>query len=106
MTESLHTEINHLLANGYKQVTLAQFDAEIRAIGYRFDASMSCRSMAQIMTGPRAGTTYPAVSLYARQVDDGLSYCNMDARRDDAFIALKALRNSRFAVVRGAIATL
>lgn len=106
MNKRIQAETADLIAHGYRQVTLAAFDVELRAIGYRLDASMACRSTATIQTGPRAGSAYPAVSLYARQVSDGVSAYNVDARRDVKYEAFKALRNSRFAIVRGAVATL
>ncbi len=88
------------------QVTLTQLSKRLRAIGYRLDRSMDCRAPARYMTGERAGQSYPALSLRPVQIDNGLSWSHVDARRDANFEALKRLRDSCYAVVRGAIAEL
>lgn len=95
------TEALHRVKSGTRQLSLAQFKAEFAALGYRFDASMACKSVARYVTGPRAGETYPANSWYPVQSDDGLSAWNVDARRDDKFKALQKLRNDVFAVHAG-----
>lgn len=53
--EALAAEIACKLANGSRQVTLEQIDAELRAIGYRLDRSGDCPSLNRYTSGPRAG---------------------------------------------------
>lgn len=103
-TTNLVKEIQCRLAQGDRHITLTQFQSELREIGYRFDRSMDCYSNAQYMTGPRAGETHPVLSLYPVQIDNGISWANIHARRDDNFKKLIAIRDNAFAVVRGNIA--
>ena len=99
----LQAEIAYRLKSGVRQITVQQLELELAEIGYRLDRSMDCRSVARWMTGRRAGSSYPACSLYPRQIDDGKSAWNIEARRDQRFKALQALREKVFAVSRGAI---
>lgn len=103
---SLQAEIRYRQSLGQTQVTLAQLSNDLRAIGYRLDRSGDCRAPARYMTGERAGQSYPALSLRPVQVDNGLSWSHVDARRDANFTALKQIRDSCFAVVGGAVAEL
>ena len=64
---------------------------------------MDCRSVARYMTGVRSGESYPCNSLYPVQIDNGLSFANVDARRDANFDALREIRNMHFAVHCGCI---
>ena len=98
-------EIKDRLAHGQIQVTLAQWSTEIKKFGYRFDRSMDCRCNAQYMTGPRAGETYPHLSLGVVESDTGISWANIAARQDARREQLKALREAYFAVVRGHVAS-
>lgn len=98
-----YVEATRRIVSGARQVSVAQFKAEFAALGYRFDASMACKSLARYMTGPRAGETYPSNSWYPIQADDGLSAFHVDARRDYNFKALQNLRNEIFAVHAGYI---
>jgi hypothetical protein len=103
--EALAAEIAYKLANGSRQVTLEQIDAELRAIGYRLDRSGDCPSLNRYSSGARAGHSYPAVNLRVVQASDGLSAFHVDARRDARFYALQAMRSTEalFAVHRGRI---
>ncbi len=98
-----YVEATRRVAYGARQVSATQFKAEFAALGYRFDATMACKSLARHMTGPYAGETYPANSWHPVQADDGLSAWNVNARRDDNFKALQKLRNDIFAVHAGYI---
>lgn len=89
--------------DGARQVSVAQFKAEFAALGYSFDASGACKSVARYMSGPRAGETYPANSWRPVQSDDGLCAWHVDARRDEKFKAMQKLRNEIFAVHAGYI---
>jgi len=94
-------EATRRAAFGARQLTVNQFKAEFAALGYRFDATMACKSIARYMTGPHAGETYPANAWCPVQSDNGVSAWNVDARRDDNFKALQKLRNEVFAVHAG-----
>lgn len=102
--QDLLGEVAYRQSIGMRKITLKQFEAEIRRIGYRFDRRMDCRGSSRYMTGPRTGTSHPYLSLKPVQVSDGMSWCSVYARRDDGFKRLKELRDSVFAVVHGAIA--
>lgn len=99
-------EIRYRQSLGQSQLTLTQLTKRLRAIGYRLDRNGDCRATARYMTGERAGLSYPALSLRPVQIDNGLSWSHIDARRDANFEALKQVRDSCYAVVRGAIAEL
>jgi len=101
--ESLDKEVAFRAKLGQTQVTFARLKEMIRELGYAFDLSMSCKSIARYMTGDRAGESYPANSLYPRQIDDGRSYAHIEARRDANFDRLKEIRNTYFAVHGGYI---
>lgn len=83
---------------GCVQITLSQFEAKLRAIGYRLNRSLDCKGVARYMTGERAGQTYPSCNMYPVQVDDSRSWCHVDARRDVNFEELKRIRDTYFAV--------
>jgi hypothetical protein len=101
--ESLEKEIAFRERTGLLQVSFVQLKAMIREIGYRFDPHMTCKSLARYMTGTRAGESYPSNALYPRQIDDGLSYANVGARRDANFDRLKEIRNTYYSVHGGYI---
>jgi hypothetical protein len=89
--------------HGMRQLSLSNLIAEYAACGYHFDPSMACNCQARYMSGPRAGESYPARTLYPVQSDDGKSAFHFEARRDSNYACLQALRNSVFAVSRGRI---
>ncbi len=99
---AVKTEVAHLIAEGLRQVTLATMSEELAQLGYRLDRSMDCPSMATHMTGDRTGDRYPALALYPREKDTGLSAWNADARRDGNYKRLQQYRMDVFAVVRNA----
>lgn len=98
-------EAQHLISEGLRQVTLATMSAELAQLGYRLDRSMDCASMATNMTGERAGQRYPALALYPKVKDTGLSAWNVDARRDANYKRLQQYRMEVFAIVRNAQGT-
>ena len=100
----MEQEIKSRLANGGRQATMAQMQVEYRTLGYRFDRTCDCRSIARYVSGARAGQSYPCLSLYPVQISDGLSAWNVNARRDDNFQTMQRLRGEVFAVSRNAIA--
>ena len=102
--ETLNKEISARLASGARQLSMAEMAAEYRALGYKFNRALDCRSIARYISGEREGQSYPCLSLYPVQISDGISAWNVDARRDDNFKALQQLRDEVFAVSRGAIA--
>lgn len=101
--DKLENEIAYRVKQGQERVSMREFLARYEAIGYRFDRSSDCRSMARHMTGERTGESYPCVNLYPVQADNDLSAWNVNARRDENWEAFKKLRNSIFSVSRGAI---
>ena len=102
--QDLLDEVAYRQSIGMRKITLKQFEAEIRRIGYRFDRRMDCRGVSRYMTGPRSGKSHPHLALKPVQVSDGMSWCSVYARRDDGFKSLQTLRDSVYAVVKGAIA--
>lgn len=82
---------------------LKELEEKIRPLGYRFDRSMDCKTLSRYMTGERAGQSYPCHALKPVQIDNGLGYANVDARRDANFGALKVQRDTHFAVSGGHI---
>lgn len=100
---SIAREVANRIKHGMVQVKFSELKAMIRELGYAFDLNMSCKSIARYMTGDRAGESYPANSLYPRQIDDGKSYAHFEARRDANFERLTEIRNTYFAVHGGYI---
>src|SRR5204862_304335 len=62
MNPALANELAARAADGWHPVTLNEIKRQLRGLGYALDRSLDCRSTAQIMTGPRAGKTYPTLS--------------------------------------------
>jgi len=96
--ERLQREIQTSLVAGMRQVTMAQLDAELQALGYSRMPNSRC---ACIATNGRTANTYPCVTYGLRENGTGLSAFHVDARRDARFRALQQLRFVTFAVVRG-----
>lgn len=102
-TDWLNREIERRKAEGDAPMTVRAMDAAFRALGYRLDRSLDCRSVARIMTGDAAGASYPCVTTGVKHIATGLSAFNVDAPRDDAFHAMQSLRLRAYAISRGAI---
>ena len=103
MTEKLEAEKQYRHSQGQECLSMPEYLARYAAIGYRFDRSCDARSIARYMTGDRAGQSYPCLSLYPVQADNGLSAWNVEARRDSNYQAFRALRATIFSVSQGAI---
>jgi hypothetical protein len=98
-------EVEALLNSGNcRLATIREIEHELAAIGYRLDRTMDCRSIARTLTGVNTGNSYPAITSCVREVDTGLSFANVDARRDSNYQELRKLRlGGMFAIVNGAI---
>lgn len=105
MQETLQAELNLRLRRGEYPKTVAEIEAKLNAIGYRLDRSGDCRGTSKIMTGDHAGETYPACTTWVVEIDTGRNAFHVDARRDDNFKALQALRyeGTLYAVTSGEI---
>ena len=101
--KELDNEIACRRSEGIEQLNMQAFCNRYAELGYTFDRSMDCTSLAQWMSGPRAGEHYPVRSLYPIQADNGISAWNTEARRDARFQAMQKLRGEIFAVQAGRI---
>jgi hypothetical protein len=101
----LERELERRRLRGHAPVTVRAMAARLAELGYRLDRSADCSSRARYVSGPNAGESYPATTTGVREIDSGLSFAHVDARRDENFHALQQLRfeGSLFAVVRGAL---
>lgn len=93
-------EIAYRESIGCERVSVAEFGRRFAALGYRVDRSMDCRGSARIMTGPRAGESYPCCDTGLNEADTGLRAWNYQARRDARFQAMQELRQRIFAVTQ------
>jgi len=105
MNPALANELAARAADGWHPVTLNEIKRQLRGLGYALVRSLDCRSTAQIMTGPRAGKTYPTLSTSIKEADTGRSAFHVEARRDARFRAMQNLRFEvgLYAVLGGAI---
>ncbi|MDF0545248.1 hypothetical protein PX699_23110 [Sphingobium sp. H39-3-25] len=105
MNSALTNELAARAAEGWHPVTLSQIKQQLRDLGYALDRTLDCRSSARIMTGPRAGQTYPSLSTGIKEADTGRSAFHVDARRDTRFRTLQNLRFEvgLYTVLNGAI---
>lgn len=101
---SLHKEIQDRLQAGQVQIPFKQLEELIGTVGYRFDRRFECKTVARILSGPRAGSRYPVLSIKPVQADDGRAFSHVEARRDQRFDQLIAIRRKYFAVVDGHLA--
>ncbi len=101
--KELNNEVTCRRSAGQEQLNMLAFIHRYEELGYTFDRSMDCTSLAQWLTGPRAGEHYPVRSLYPIQQDNGVSAWNVEARRDENFHAMQRLRGEIFAVQAGRI---
>jgi hypothetical protein len=58
---------------------------------------MDCKVLSRYMTDERVGQSYPCHALKQVQIDNGLSWSHIIARRDANFEALKVLCDTHFA---------
>lgn len=104
MSTALEDEVAARTLDGeLRQLSVAQLDAELAALGYRRNKAMRCACNARWMSGSRAGKSWPCVTFGVSEADTGLSAFNVDARRDDRFTALQELRRHAYCVSHGAI---
>ena len=71
-----------------------------RNIGYRRDPNTRAACVA---TNVITGESHPNVNFGVKQIDTGMSAYHYQARRDENFKKLQALRMNTFCVVHGAI---
>lgn len=105
MNPDLADELAARAATGWHPVTLDEIKRQLHEIGYRLDRTLDCRSTAQILTGPRAGKTYPSLTTGIDEADTGRSAFHFEARRDANFRTLQNLRFEvgLYVVLNGAI---
>lgn len=99
---NLDRELARRAARGEFPVSVVEFERRLRAIGYRRDRSMECRSIARIVSGDGADDSYPSCGTTPVEIDTGLRFCNADADRGPRFEAFREMRDM-FAVSRGYI---
>jgi hypothetical protein len=102
MTPLLQAEIERRISSGAERITVAELQRRLLAIGYKLDKGSACTCMARWLTGEAVGTSYPCKTYDVKQADNGLSAFNINARRDDNFRKLQAMRSEeRFYIVSG-----
>lgn len=101
----LQRELIRRANQGHRPVSVAEMDRTLRALGYKLARDRDCRSVTRCMQGLGAGESYPAVNTGVDEVDSGLSFSHVDARRDGNFKALQEIRfnQSLFALTGNAI---
>ena len=92
MNSALANELAARATEGRHPVSLAALKSRLRDLGYVLDRNLDCRGIVRIMTGSRAGQSYPGLSTGIREADTGLSAFNVNARRDANFATLQRLR--------------
>jgi hypothetical protein len=103
MRADLQQEIARREAAGCERLSVAAMAERFARLGYRLDRSLDCHGMARITTNDGESASYPCVTTGVKERDTGLSAFNVDARRDDTFRAMQELRQTVYAVTRGAI---
>lgn len=88
------------IASGRRYLRLDELEMELRRIGYRLDDDSRAYCRARWMTGEMAGRTYDCCTIGVAQLDNGLSFANIEARRDDNFRTLQTLRQEVFSLAR------
>lgn len=68
-------------------------------LGYKIDESLSFNYVNNLNPGP----SYKARAVSIVQADDGSSFAHVDARRDDNFRRLQALRFNQDILIRGRV---
>lgn len=103
LSEAVSKEVAARVRLGSVQVSLSAYQRGLREIGYRLNRDLDCMGNARYMTGERAGESYPSLAVTPVQLDNGLAFCHVDARRDGSYEKLKEFRNTVFAVSRNRI---
>ena len=103
MRDSLQQEIARREAAGCERLSVSGMAERFALLGYRLDRSLDCHGVARLTTSDGETLSYPCVTTGVKERDSGLSAFNVDARRDHAFRAMQELRQTVYAVTRGAI---
>lgn len=88
-----------LVKEGMRPVSMGELESRLKAIGYKLDYDGRAYCRAKWMTGELAGRTYDCCTLAVVQADNGLSFANIEARRDDNYRAFQEMRESVFSLV-------
>lgn len=101
----LECELLRRAEAGYHPVTIKAMNAALKEIGYTLGRTRDCSGTARYMTGDNAGESYPCITTGVKEIDTGMAYCHFQARRDENFDKLQAIRRNEelFAVVKGRI---
>lgn len=73
MNPDLANELTARAAEGWHPVPLGEIKRQLRDLGYTLDRRRDCSSTVRIMTGPRAGKTYPGLSTGIKESGTGRS---------------------------------
>jgi hypothetical protein len=103
MRADLQQEIARREAAGCERLSVAGMAERFARLGYRLDRSLDCHGVARLTTTGGESLSYPCVTTGVKESDSGLSAFNVGARRDDTFRAMQELRQTVYAVSRGAI---
>ena len=96
----LEREIWIRIQLGMEKLSIKEYIRRYENLGYTFDRSLDCRSTSKYLDNRM---TYPCLTLYPIQIDDGLSAWNIKARRDSNFLKFQQLRKEIFSVYGGRI---
>lgn len=105
MDSRIAAEVRARTARGFPPKTIAQIRKEILEIGYRIDRRLDAMGKTRILTGERAGESYPCITTGIVEADTGRSAFHFAARRDANFARLQDMRlnESHYAIVKGSI---
>lgn len=95
-------EAESYIEAGMKLVTLAQFNRDIKPMGFKLDRSMDCHGIARCLS---SGRSYRSITSCARQIKTGKGFANIDCERDSSWREFMEYRKNHFAILRGAIFT-
>ncbi|MGP1715645.1 MAG: hypothetical protein ACTS9Y_00570 [Methylophilus sp.] len=101
----LQNELARRAQAGHFPVTIESMEQQLNALGYKLDRNMDCHSNNRWMNGPSAGESYPAINTRVKEMDTGVLYGNINARKDSKSEALGRLLSSGelFSVTKSAI---
>lgn len=100
LDEETQATFEHHVASGMRYLRLDELEMQLRSLGYRLDDDSRAYCRAHWMTGPLAGRTYDCCTIGVAQLDNGLSFANVNARRDDNFCAMQEIRGQVFSLAR------
>lgn len=95
-------EAESYIACGMKIVTIRQYNAAIKAMGFKLDRNRDCASVAQCMS---TGRRYRSITSCARQILTGVGFANVACDRGEGWLHFMAYRRGHFCIVRGSIFT-